>query len=130
MLSRCKTAIQIQVEYNLCIYFESMIFDYFKYLYNGCVDYLYNFFDQMSSHLLSLLKEGQLAQSGILSHLAELIRGSVENKSELKGLSNIQIFSYYLRRSKFNFKEFLQDQKLKKKVEQDKEYASYVLALE
>jgi hypothetical protein len=41
------------------------------------------------SQLLSLLKEGELAQSGILPHLAELIRGSVENKSELKGLNNI-----------------------------------------
>ena len=43
----------------------------------------------MSGELLKMLKEGELANSGILEHLSELIRNSVENKSELKGLNNI-----------------------------------------
>lgn len=82
------------------------------------------------SHLLSLLKEGELKDSGILAHLADLIRGSVENKSDLKGLSNIEIFSYYLRQNKFAFKEFLQDEKLKELVSKDKQYAPYVAAVQ
>jgi len=55
----------------------------------------------MTSHLLALAKEGAVNEPGVLAHLAELIRGSVDNKSELKGLSNIEIFSYYLRKNKF-----------------------------
>ena len=82
------------------------------------------------SHLLSLLKEGELKDSGILTHLADLIRGSVENKSDLKGLSNIEIFSYYLRQNKFAFKEFLQDDKLKELINKNKEYAPYVAAVQ
>jgi methionine synthase I (cobalamin-dependent) len=35
-----------------------------------------------------------------------------------------------LRRSKFNFKEFLEDEKLKTLVGQDKQYATYVSAIE
>ena len=61
----------------------------------------------MSGELLGILKAGELANSGILEHICELIRESVENKSDLKGLDNIEIFSYYLRKNKFNFQEFL-----------------------
>ena len=35
----------------------------------------------MSGELLALLKDGDLSKSGILEHICELIRGSVENKS-------------------------------------------------
>ena len=35
----------------------------------------------MTSQLLTLLKDGELSHSGLLPHLADLIRGSVENKS-------------------------------------------------
>lgn len=58
----------------------------------------------MSGELLSLLREGELANSGILDHLSDVIRESVENKSELKGLNNIEVFSHYLRKNKFAFK--------------------------
>ncbi len=51
----------------------------------------------MASQLLALLKEGELANSGLLQHFTDLVRASVENKSELKGLSNIEVFSYFLR---------------------------------
>lgn len=61
----------------------------------------------MSGELLNLLKEGELSKSGILEHLSELIRSSVENQSDLKGLNNIEIFSYYLRKNKFLFQQFL-----------------------
>lgn len=43
----------------------------------------------MTSQLLTLLKDGDLADSGILAHFTDLIRAEIENKSELKGLSNI-----------------------------------------
>lgn len=57
----------------------------------------------MSGELISSLKHGELANSGILTHLTQLIRESVENKSEIKGLNNIEVFSYYLRKNKFAF---------------------------
>jgi hypothetical protein len=57
----------------------------------------------MSGELISSLQNGELANSGILSHLTKLIRESVENKSQLKGLSNIEVFSHYLRKNKFAF---------------------------
>jgi hypothetical protein len=66
----------------------------------------------MTSHLLGLLKGGELADSGILTHFTDLVRGSVENKSELKGLNNIEVFSYFLRKNKFEFQEFLGEQRL------------------
>lgn len=43
----------------------------------------------MSGKLIAILKDNELANSGVFEHLSELIRGSVENKSDLKGLSNI-----------------------------------------
>ena len=43
----------------------------------------------MSGELISSLKNGELANSGILTHLTQLIRESYENKSDLKGLNNI-----------------------------------------
>jgi|688.fasta_scaffold1636299_1 hypothetical protein len=43
----------------------------------------------MSGELISSLKHGELANSGILTHLTQLIRESYENKSDLKGLNNI-----------------------------------------
>ena len=61
----------------------------------------------MSGELLAILKKGELSKSGILEHMSQLIRESVENKSDLKGLNNIEIFSYYLRKNKFNFQKFL-----------------------
>lgn len=42
----------------------------------------------MSLHLLELLN-GEKADSDTPAHFAELIRASVENKSELRGLSHI-----------------------------------------
>lgn len=63
----------------------------------------------MSSQLLNELKQGSLKDSGILEHLAELIRGSVENKTSLKGLNNIEIFSHYLRTNQFTFRQLLDD---------------------
>ena len=63
----------------------------------------------MSSQLLNELKQGSLKDSGILEHLAELIRGSVENKTSLKGLNNIEIFSHYLRTNQFAFRQLLDD---------------------
>lgn len=57
----------------------------------------------MSSHMLENLKSGELAHAGLLPHLSELIRESLENKSELKGLSHIEIFSHYIRKNKFQF---------------------------
>ncbi len=43
----------------------------------------------------------------------------MENKSELKGLSNIEVFSYYLRKNKFAFKEYLEDAQLRNKVNKE-----------
>lgn len=43
----------------------------------------------MASQLLTLLKEGDLSDSGILTHFTDLIRAEIESKSELKGLSNL-----------------------------------------
>lgn len=83
----------------------------------------------MSGELLSILKEGELANSGILAHLSELIRGSVENQSELKGLNNIEIFSYYLRTNKFDFQRFLDQAYLAYKVNSEKQYHPYVTAV-
>ena len=61
----------------------------------------------MSGELLRMLKEGELVNSGILQHISELIRAELENKSDLKGMNNVEIFSYYLRKNKFKFQEFL-----------------------
>ncbi len=57
----------------------------------------------MSGELISSLQHGELANSHILSHLTKLIRESVENKSKLQGLNNIEVFSNYLRKHKFVF---------------------------
>jgi hypothetical protein len=83
----------------------------------------------MASHLLGLIKNGELADSGLLAHFTDLIRGSVENKSELKGLNNIEVFSYFVRKNKFQFQEFLDDQKLSQKINSEKEYQKYVTAV-
>lgn len=48
----------------------------------------------------------------MFEHLADLIRSSIENKSDLKGLNNIEIFSYYLRKSKFSLQEPLSEANL------------------
>lgn len=80
--------------------------------------------------LLGLLKEGQLANSGLLEHFTELVRSSVENKSELKGLSNIEVFSYFLRQNKFAFEQLLPDKKLVGLVDREKQYRRYVTAAE
>jgi hypothetical protein len=83
----------------------------------------------MSGELLSILKEGELSKSGLLEHLSTLIRESVENKSDLKGLNNIEIFSYYLRKNKFSFQQFLEENMLAEQVNRPKEYHSYVKAV-
>lgn len=70
------------------------------------------------THLLDALTSGELAHSGILDHIAELIREQAENKSELKGLSKIEIFSYYLRKNKFKFTQHLEDHHLSKIINQ------------
>ena len=69
-----------------------------------------------------------MSKSGILEHMSELIRESVENKSDLKGLNNIEIFSYYLRKNKSNFQKFLAENELANKVDSPKEYHPYVSA--
>ncbi len=69
-----------------------------------------------------------MAQSGLLEHFTELVRGSVENKSELKGLSNIEVFSYFLRQNKFAFEQYLPDKQLAAIVDQQKLYRRYVTA--
>ena len=74
----------------------------------------------MSGELLAILKKGELSKSGILEHMSQLIRESVENKSDLKGLNNIEIFSYYLRKNKFNFQQFLAEAELAAKVDSPK----------
>lgn len=84
----------------------------------------------MSGELLALLKEGDLSRSGILEHLTELIRSSVENKSELKGLNNIEIFSYYLRKNKFLFREYLGEAQLAFFINHNKEYFPYLTAVQ
>ena len=61
----------------------------------------------MSSQLLGILKDGDFSNSGTLEHIVNLVRSTVQNKSDLNGLSNIEIFSYYLRNNKFELKEFL-----------------------
>ena len=83
----------------------------------------------MSGKLLSILKDRELANSGVFQHLTELIRSSVENKSDLKGLSNIEIFSYYLRKNKFSFEQFLKEAELASTVNQEKIYHPYVSAV-
>jgi len=57
----------------------------------------------MSGELISSLQHGELSNSQILTHLTQLIRESVENKSQLQGLNNIEVFSNYLRKNKFVF---------------------------
>jgi hypothetical protein len=83
----------------------------------------------MASHLLALLTEGELAKTGILEHFTDLVRGSVDNKSDLKGLSNIEVFSYFLRKNKFAFEEFLPDRQLADAVNREKLYKKYVTAV-
>lgn len=57
----------------------------------------------MSAELISSLQHGELANSHILPHLTQLIRESVENKTQLQGLNDIEVFSNYLRKHKFAF---------------------------
>lgn len=83
----------------------------------------------MASQLLTLLTQGELAHSGILQHFTDLIRGSLENKSELKGLSNIELFSYFLRQNAFTFEHFLPDKQLAHAVDREKLYRQYVSAV-
>lgn len=64
----------------------------------------------MSGKLIAILKDKELANSGVFEHLTELIRGSIENKSDIKGLDNIEVFSYYLRKNKFAFEQFLKEE--------------------
>lgn len=52
----------------------------------------------------------------------------MENKSELKGLSNIEVFSYFLRQNKFAFEHLLPDKQLATLVDQQKHYLRYVTA--
>lgn len=56
------------------------------------------------------------------------MRASVENKSELKGLSNIEVFSYFLRQNRFAFEELLADKQLAALVDREKLYRRYVTA--
>ena len=56
------------------------------------------------------------------------MRASVENKSELKGLSNIEVFSYFLRQNRFAFEELLADRQLAALVDREKLYRRYVTA--
>jgi hypothetical protein len=56
------------------------------------------------------------------------VRASVENKSELKGLSNIEVFSYFLRQNRFAFEELLADRQLAALVDREKLYRRYVTA--
>lgn len=56
------------------------------------------------------------------------MRASVENKSELKGLSNIEVFSYFLRQNRFAFEELLADKQLAALVDREKLYRKYVTA--
>ena len=56
------------------------------------------------------------------------MRASVENKSELKGLSNIEVFSYFLRQNRFAFEELLADRQLAALVDREKLYRKYVTA--
>ena len=72
----------------------------------------------MSGKLITILKDKELANSGVFEHLAELIRGSVENKSDIQGLDNIEVFSYYLRKNKFAFEQFLKEDELAKAASQ------------
>lgn len=80
--------------------------------------------------LLALIREGELANSGLLAHFTDLVRGSVENKSDLKGLSNIEVFSYFLRQNKFAFEELLADKQLAALVDRQRLYRRYVTAAE
>ena len=64
----------------------------------------------MSGKLIAILKDKELANSGVFEHLTELIRGSIENKSDIKGLDNIEVFSYHLRKNKFAFEQFLKEE--------------------
>jgi hypothetical protein len=80
--------------------------------------------------LLALIREGELANSGLLAHFTDLVRGSVENKSDLKGLSNIEVFSYFLRQNKFAFEELLADKQLAALVDRELLYRRYVTAAE
>ena len=56
------------------------------------------------------------------------MRASVENKSELRGLSNIEVFSYFLRQNRFAFEELLADKQLAALVDREKLYRRYVTA--
>jgi len=56
------------------------------------------------------------------------VRASVENKSELSGLSNIEVFSYFLRQNRFAFEELLADKQLAALVDREKLYRRYVTA--
>lgn len=61
----------------------------------------------------------------MVQHLVELIQNELDNKSSLKGLENVELLSYYLRSNSFNFKEFLQDDRLKAKIDTPKKYTNY-----
>ena len=82
----------------------------------------------MASQLLTLLQDGESADPAILTHFADLIRAEVESKSELRGLSNVELFSHFLRSNKFQFKEAPSNQQLMERISSDKTYKPYVTA--
>ena len=57
----------------------------FKYVTNilFCITYM------ASSQVLSILKEGELKDSGIIQHISELIRSQLQPNNQLKGLPNL-----------------------------------------
>ena len=80
------------------------------------------------SHLLNLARDGS-NDPQLLAHIADLVRASTENNSGLKGLSQLEVFSHFLREHKFKFEEFLPDRQLAAKVGAEKQYQQYVKQL-
>lgn len=80
------------------------------------------------SHLLNLARDSS-SDPALLAHIADLVRASTENDSGLKGLSQLEIFSHFLREHKFKFEEFLPDRQLDAKVGAEKQYQQYVKQL-
>lgn len=54
------------------------------------------------SHLLNLARDDS-NDPELLAHIADLVRASTENQSGLKGLSQLEVFSHFLREHKFKF---------------------------
>ena len=62
-----------------------------------------------SSQVISILKEGELKDSGIVDHISQLIRSQLAPNNQLKGFNNIELLSYFLRTHSFEFKKLLID---------------------